>query len=122
MSSGTETTVVLGLTGPDPRPHQSLSVPHPVDAPHRRCEPTRPACPPLHSEAERVEPLPFDKFLARQNQEFRAAVAYRLATRDPCEPMPCALSPPAPATVSDLGAPSRPAASSWPRIGDVDPV
>ena len=90
-----ETTVIVGAAGSGCRPHRSLSI-------HLH----------LNCETDRLGPLPFDKFLARQNREFRV-VTHRLATRRPCELTPAARSG---------TTPPRPAASSWPHIGDIAPV
>ena len=70
----------------------------------------------LSSVSDCLDPLPLDKFLARQNQEFRAAIP-ALAGDRPSEraPWPCPTTLDHPDTTL-----SHP--SSWPRIGDVAPI
>jgi len=84
----------------------------------RRVEPTHPATPPHRQcERDRLERIPFDKFLERQNAEFRAAVERhhdRCRAQRQC-PAPLATREPEPWS-------SRPASPQWPRIGDVTPV
>ena len=75
MSIGMETTVIVGAAGSGCWPHRSLSV-------HLH----------LNCETDRLGPLPFDKFLARQNREFRV-VTHPLAIRRPCAGRTSAISP-----------------------------
>lgn len=72
---------------------------------HRRVGPADPCPPPRPRECDCYEPLPFHKFLERQNQEFRAAVERHEARRPNGAPVP-SQEPPR-------------AATGWPRIGDV---
>ena len=82
---------------------------------HRRVEPVQSCPPPKPCERDRFEPLPFDKFLERQNQEFRAAVERFHASH---KQHACSK----PDRSAFQAAPAGSSSTGWPRIGDVTPT